>query len=188
MPCRRPTSFSLGPAKLTPAPWGTESIGYERFVQPVLDKYCGKCHQGEGKGRQKLDLTLRSGFRFFKEPYVTLVGDANYSRLKPRGCSGIAGAIMAENFAQSDPKSYVTFRPMRHLSYTSKLIHIAMSGEHNRVKVEGADLRALIAWVDASCPYRGDEEVREVPDPTFMGIAELPVRPRCKTAPIIARP
>ena len=182
------TAIRRPAAALTRPPWGVRSVSYERMVQPVLDRHCGKCHQGDGKGRHKLDLTLRPGFRFFKEPYVTLVGDANYSRLKPRGRKGVAGAIMAENFAQSDPKSYATFRPMRHLSYTSKLIHIAMSREHNSVKVGGADLRALIAWVDASCPYRGDEEVREVPDPTFMGIAELPVRPRCKTAPIIARP
>ena len=49
-----------GAMALTPPPWGAEvSIGYERFVQPVLDKYCGKCHQGDGDARAKLDLTFR---------------------------------------------------------------------------------------------------------------------------------
>jgi len=38
------------------------------------------------------------------------------------------------------------------------------------------------------CPYRGVEEVREIPDPEFQGIDWLAVRPRIKTAPIITRP
>jgi hypothetical protein len=87
-----PLAMRRPPADLTPPPWGAGvSIGYERFVQPVLDKHCGKCHQGEGKGRQTLDLTLRGGYPErggwyskagpmdpalwpFKEPYPTLVG------------------------------------------------------------------------------------------------------------------
>ena len=163
------------PSDLTPPPWGTATVGYERFVQPVLDRYCGKCHEGEGKARRKLDMTLRPA-GVFKEPYVTLVN------------SGLAGALMAENYGQSDPASYVTSPPMTHLSYTSTLIDHAMSGRHKGVKVEGVDLQKLIAWVDANCPFRGDEEIRALPDPDFAGIENLPVRPQVKSAPIIARP
>jgi len=174
---------------LTPPPWGTASIGYERMVQPVLDQYCGKCHQGEGKGREKLDLTLRPGNRwFFKEPYITLVGPAWMGHTKVAGAAGIAGAIMCENFALSDPDSYATLPPMRYLSYNSRLIEHAMSGRHNGVRVDPVSLRQLIGWVDANCPYRGDEEIRAMADPDFPGIDWLPVRPRCKTAPRIERP
>ncbi len=175
------------PVELTPPPWGTKSISYERLVQPVLDQHCGECHQGSGEGRQKLDLTLRPGFKFFKEPYVTLVGGAQFSGVSPNKV-GIAGAIMAENFAQSDPESYVTFRPMQHLSFKSKLIEIAMSGEHHGVKVDPVGLRKLIGWVDTNCPYRGHEEIMAIADPEFPGIDLLPIRPRTKTAPTIARP
>ena len=139
-----------------------------------------------------MDLTLRPGRGFFKEPYLTLVGTANYGP-KPTGnpasgqC-GIAGAILCENYEQSDPKSYVTFRPMQHLSYTSKLIDYAMSGKHYDVRVDPVGLRKLIAWVDANCPYRGEEDIRAIGDPKFAGVDVLPIRPRCKTAPIIARP
>jgi len=178
-----------GAVDLTPPPWGAEvSIGYERFVQPVLDEYCGKCHQGEGKGRKKLDLTLRPGQGVFKEPYLTLVGHAQFSRMKGQQKPGIAGALMAENYDQRDPASYATFRPMQYLSYTSRLIEIAMSGEHEGVKVDPLSLRKLIAWVDTNCPFRGEEEIRQIPDPVFPGIEFLPIRPRVKTAPLIARP
>jgi hypothetical protein len=178
------------PRDLTPPPWGTESISYEKHVQPVLDRYCGKCHQGDGEGRKKLDLTLRPGAGPFKEPYLTLVGSANYFRLpyELKNVEGIAGALKAENFAQSDPNSYKTFRPMQSLSYRSRLIEIASSGKHNDVKVDPLSLRQLIGWVDAVCPFRGDDEVRAIPDPEFAGIEALPIRPRTMTAPDVPRP
>ena len=176
--------FGRGPADLTPPPWGDESIGYERFVQPVLDKYCGKCHQGKGKGRKKLDLTLRAGHGPFKEPYLTLVGPAGWgSPAKPGPGYGIAGAIPVEARG-----NYKTIKPRTSLSYTSKLIDIASSGKHNKVKVDPRSLRRLIAWVDACCPFRGEEEVRAIADPSFPGIEKLPVRPRVRTAPRINRP
>ncbi|MFH1920731.1 MAG: hypothetical protein ABIP48_12685, partial [Planctomycetota bacterium] len=177
------------PPNLTPPPWGTASISYERLVQPVLDQYCGKCHQGDGEARKDYDLTLRPGRGVFKEPYLTLVGYAHFDRsvTDPEN-PGIAGALKAENYAQSDPASYKTFRPMQHLSYNSRLIDLASSGEHYEVKVDPVGLRKLIGWVDANCPYRGDEEIRAIPDPEFAGIDALPIRPRTKTAPNVPRP
>jgi hypothetical protein len=177
------------PPELTPPPWGTESISYERLVQPVLDRYCGECHQGDGEARKDYDLTLRPGRGVFPEPYLTLVGHAHYDRsVTDPDNPGIAGALKAENYAQSDPESYKTFRPMQYLSYTSRLVELASSGKHYDVRVDPAGLRRLIAWVDANCPYRGDEEVRAVADPEFAGIDALPIRPRTATAPHVPRP
>jgi len=177
------------PVELTTPPWGTESISYEQLVQPVLDRYCGECHQGDGEARKDFDLTLRSGAGPFKEPYLSLVGYAHYFRgVSDAKDEGIAGALKAENFDQRDPNSYLTFRPMKHLSYKSRLIEMASSGKHYDVKLDAASLRQLIGWVDANCPYRGDDEVRAIPDPNFAGIEALPIRPRTKTAPRIARP
>ena len=177
-------AIKRGPSDLAPPPWGPASISYERLVQPVLDQYCGKCHQGDGKGRKKLDMTLRPGSGPFKEPYLTLVG-AGGTGLKSHG---IAGAMMVENFGQSDPASYVTAPPMQYLSYTSKLIEIAMGGKHNDVKMDPISLQKLIAWVDCNCPYRGDEEIRAIPDPAFPRVEDLPIRPLVKSAPVIERP
>ncbi len=189
MPSKYGVAMQKPERRLEPPPWGAASISYLKLVQPVLDKHCGACHQGDGKGRKKLDLTLRKGDRwFFPEPYLTLVGGALMHKRQLGDKPGIAGAIMAENFPLSDPASYETFRPMRHLSYNSQLIEIAMSGKHHDVKVTGEDLRKLIAWVDANCPFRGEGEIREIPDPVFAGIDWLPVRPRTQTAPEVARP
>ena len=180
---------------LTPPPWGDDvSISYERFCQPILDKYCGKCHQGKGKGRKKFDMTLRGGVAErgitdpkmlpFKEPYLTLVGQA-WGGPRPAGkgaASGFAGCLNVERNHQYGP-----LKPMTMLSSTSPLIKRAMSGKHNKVKIAGDDLLRLIAWVDSNCVYRGDEEVREIPDATPKVAARFPVAPKTRTAPRIKR-
>jgi hypothetical protein len=43
-------------------------------------------------------------------------------------------------------------------------------------------------WVDTMCPYRGEEEIREIPDPDFQGVNWLAVRPRIRTAVQVNRP
>ena len=186
-PGRTGTALRAPRAELTAPPWGNESIGFDRFVQPVLDKYCGNCHQGDGPGRKELDMTPRPGDRWcYTEPYLTLVGKVSMARSGPK--DSIAGAMLCENFTTNDPNSLATFRPMRYLSCTSRLIQNASSGDHHGVKVDPHSLRRLIAWVDTNCPFRGEEEIRQMPDPDFPGIEFLPVRPRLASAPVVERP
>jgi len=194
------------PTPLTPPPWGDESIGYERFVQPVLDRYCAKCHQGDGKAREKCDLTLRPApgvfAGHFKEPYLRLIGPAAWPKPAPgkgQPGYGFAGAfpvygLTSDQVEPNDPATdshsaiWRTMRPMQYLSLRSPLIARAGSGKHHGVKVDRLNLRRLIAWVDANCPYNGEEEIRAMDDPDFPGIEDLPIRPRLITAPDIPRP
>jgi hypothetical protein len=77
---------------------------------------------------------------------------------------------------------------MTSLSYKSPLIDFVSNGKHHDVKVDPVSLQRLIVWVDAMCPYLGDEEVRAIPDPEFQGVDWLAVRPLIKNAPVIPRP
>jgi hypothetical protein len=132
-------------------------------------------------------MTPRPGDRWcYTEPYLTLVGKVSMAKSGPK--DSIAGAILCENFTTRDPNSLATFRPMRHLSCTSRLIRNASSGDHHGVKVDPYSLRRLIAWVDTNCPFRGEEEIRKMPDPDFPGVEFLPVRPRLASAPVVERP
>jgi hypothetical protein len=185
-------ALARAPSPITPPPWGDESISYMRFVQPVLDRYCGECHQGNGQAKETLDLTFR-GDGLFKEPYVLLLGNpswgAPYDPPKdPPAGFGIADTILVEAYDPRDPAAYTTPEPMTKLSYRSRLVDRASSGEHHDVKVDEVSRRRLIAWVDAMGPYRGDEEVREIADPTFQGIDWLSMRPQIKNAPVVVRP
>ncbi|MCH5374684.1 MAG: hypothetical protein JJ992_11970, partial [Planctomycetes bacterium] len=186
-------AWSRDPRPITPPPWNDDTVSYGRYVQPVLDQYCGKCHQGDGEAVKDLDLTRRPGFLMFDEPYVTLTGRPTWGQAyqlpekAPPGW-GIANMLMVEAYEKTDPRAYQTPEPMTALSYRSRLIELAASGEHYDVRVDPINLRRLIVWIDTMCPYRGAEEVREIPDPEFQGVDWLAIRPRIQTAPRIIRP
>ncbi len=163
------------------------SVGYLKDVQPVLDRYCGRCHQGDGKGKKTLDLTLR-GY----EPYTTLIGRPGWGRTNavPENLPGydLAGTLKVENFDQRDPAAYATPVPMTRLSYTSRLIALASSGKHHNVKVDPCSLLRLTLWVDTMCTYLSDAEIRVKEDPVFQGSDWLAIKPRLKSAPVLIRP
>lgn len=54
--------------------------------------------------------------------------------------------------------------------------------------MDDISLLRLSTWVDAMCPYRGEEAVRQEPDPVFQGVDGLAVRPRVRTASRSVRP
>ena len=181
------------PSTITPPPWDDRTVSFARYVRPVLDKHCGKCHQGEGKGRKTFDMTPRRGRLGFDDLYWHLTGRPSWGKAykAPKNAPpgfGIADMIMVEGYGQRDPAAYRTVEPMTRLSYKSRLIARASSGKHHKVKIDPVDLRRLIVWVDAMCPYRGDPEVRQIADPVFRGVEWLSVRPKIKTAPRIVRP
>jgi len=183
---------------ITAPPWGQEeTISYLRFCQPVLDKYCGKCHQGDKnpKARKKFDMTLRGGVPEggikdpallpFKEPYLTMLGPAWKSPIahkKNLPGFGLAGALLVEG---QKGRKLGPIKPMTVLSYTSPLIKMVRDGKHNKVKISGVDLRRLMAWVDSNCVYRGDKEIRMIND--YPNGANLPVPTLIKNAPRIDR-
>lgn len=188
-----PLALQRAPREITPPPWPDRTVSFPRYVRPVLDRYCAKCHEGDGEGRKTLDLTERPSSPVFTEPYLTLVGRPSWGApyqppQPPPPGFGMAGTLLVEAYGTLDPQAYVTPPPMSGLSHRSKLIELVTSGNHHQVKVDEISRLRLIAWIDAMCPFLGDEEIREIPDPEFQGIDWLAVRPRIRTAPRITRP
>lgn len=196
--------------KLTPPSWGAgESIGYKRFVQPVLDKHCAGCHCKEGsRAYKRLNMTYRPAAHGwwatvydrpwdispFAEPYYTLVDEkCPWGKDKPKDGRGVpknlAGLFIVEGYSTTDPKNLETLPPYSAFSPVSRLVQNAVSGNHNGIKVGGVERERLIAWVDCNGPFLGDEEIRQMYDPWSPQIEAIqtPIRPRIGTAPRINR-
>jgi hypothetical protein len=141
---------------LKPPPWGSqETISYPRFVHPVLKKHCGACHLSGGKGVKALDLTWNPDTdkgTFRCAPYDALIAG---------GGKNVAGV---RDVRGKGEEAHRTMEPREFYSTASVLIQHAMSGEHHKVKVTGEDRQRLIAWVDCNGPFRGLQEIREIPD------------------------
>ena len=207
-PQRIGIAMQKGAVEPTPPPWGRESIGYERFAQPLFDKYCIKCHNGK-KEKPKLNLTLRTSsvpWRWrghhrpgekspFKEPYVTLIGGKiGWGRDVKKNEQGVAlslsGCFIVEGYGNQQAPAAEAIKslgPKAAFSHRSKIVKNAMSGKHHNVKADADSLRRLIAWVDTNGPYLGEEEIHAMYDPHFEtnDIGAVPARVR--TAPEINR-
>ena len=188
-----PIALTREPVAITPPPWGKDTVSFARYVRPLLDRYCVECHQKDAKAKAKVDLTAKPGNLGWDQTYWLFTGNptwgAPYNRPEnPPAGFGIADMLMVEGYDTRDPQAYRTPPPMTKLSYKSRLVDLVSSGKHYEVKVDEISRQKLIAWVDAMCPYMGDEEVRQIDDPVFPGIDWLSVRPRIKTAPHIIRP
>ena len=197
------------PIQPTPPPWGSRyHLGYCADIQPIFDRYCGRCHQGDGKGREHLDLTFRpsADSGSYTEPYVTLTlgTERVHSGGFTRGCDGgVAGSLLPMVYPLR-PEDDRTLPPMTAMSYNSKLVENATSGKHHEVEVDTLSARKLIAWVDLLCPYWNENDIRSIPDPDASDpffanssypprtpgvrpFADSPYPPRMQNAPIVNR-
>jgi len=164
------------PSEITPPPWGDATISFPRFVQPILDKHCVKCHgstaltTGGGKEpKAGLDLTHRTEpGTLLSWPYVKLVFGNNPKTIADLPNTTIAGPIFPYHVYPNPEVNFPTedtvVPPLTAMSYRSKLIAIATSGKHNGVRVSPEEEARLVAWVDALCPYLGLEEIIAQPD------------------------
>jgi len=178
---------SRRPDSITPPSWGVRTLSYLKDIQPIFDRNCGKCHQGKGKARKKLDLTLRPDKQnrwggIFPEPYITLTCGSN--KVNNACTLRVEKLTIAGNFfIWLSP--YTTIPPMTRWSYKSRLINMHLHGKHNDVKLTDQEMRKLIVWVDTNCHYRSLADVLSISDPDPDWYGHWPYRPRLKSAPYV---
>ena len=133
---RRMARMQQQPDNITPPPWGAGPVNYVTQVQPILDKYCIKCHAG-AKAKKGVDLT-GDKTRFFSMSYESLThgGQVRYYYIN-RGPSGVFPALGTG-------------------SWVSKLTEL-LESDHGKekVKVDDTSRRCIYAWIDANVPYYG---------------------------------
>jgi len=126
------------PSAISPGPEGTRPLSFPLLVQPVLDRHCVRCHDGQaGPGKSPLALTgqVQDGFtRSYQnlKPFVRWNewGGASLNQTVTRpGCSG----------ADQSPLTQV-LGDATHASQTA---------------LPDAGRRRLYLWLDANAPFYG---------------------------------
>lgn len=135
----RPTiAMRREPSRLQPGPDGSQPFSFPCLVQPVLDRNCVRCHDGqEGPGRSKLALTGET-MKNFSRAYLSL---KPYLRWYEWGGASI---------------SQIATHPGRIGADESPLTKILEDANHaTKVNLSEADRRRLYLWLDANVPFYG---------------------------------
>lgn len=127
---------------LTPPPWGAEPFDYERFVQPVLDAHCVRCHDIQSD----VKLDLRGSHDTDRVP-------ASYRSLIEGGWVHYFDWAYGSRHFKAEPLSFGTLR--------SRLFDVLTDPDHETVALKTGELRALKAWIDLNCPLWPDYRHRE---------------------------
>ncbi len=142
---RATMAMRAGPQKLAPFYGPPRGFSFIKEVQPILDKHCIKCHNGQKKkpslkltGEQSVDRGSRRKF------------SASYMALTERGRDKVKYVAYAD--VQSAPPM---LPPYIAGSAKSKLITVLEKG-HNKVELSNEELDKIKCWIDLLIPFCGD--------------------------------
>jgi formylglycine-generating enzyme required for sulfatase activity len=135
-----PSQFRLAsvrrPQRITPWYGPTRGFSFQREVQPVLDRNCVGCHNGQtDQGRSLPDLRVdgSAGWQNFTPSYVAL------------------HPFVRRPGPESD---YFLQRPLEFHASTSELVQMLRKGHHG-VQLNAEDWDRLITWIDLNVPDHG---------------------------------
>jgi len=121
------------PDRITPPPWGEGPVDFVKQVQPVLDKYCVKCHSGATPDGG-IDLS-GDKTRLFNMAFETLVFTPG----------------LVERY-HINPGPTGNFPPLATGSWVSRLTKLL---ETKYKDVDDESRRRIYTWIDANVPYYG---------------------------------
>ena len=128
---KRVIASQKAPHTLTPPEGGTRSFTFDLEVQPILDRACIACHNGEGKA-----FDLRGGKKDGKG-YGT-----SYLNLHPYV------------HRQGGEGDMVVLYPYEYHPNTSELVRLLKKGHYN-VQLTDAEWRKIYNWIDYNAPDKG---------------------------------
>ena len=128
---KRVIASQKAPHVLTPPEGGTRSFTFDLEIQPILDRACIACHNGEGKA-----FDLRGGKKD-KKGYGT-----SYLNLHPYV------------HRQGGEGDMVVLNPYEYHPNTSELVRLLKKGHYN-VQLTDAEWRKIYNWIDYNAPDKG---------------------------------
>lgn len=141
-PTERPLA-ALGRAPAAIEPWhgAARGFGWDREVQPVIDKYCVGCHDGGPRPGGEPLVDLRRA-----EPRRLPLSDAPF----PPAFYELRRFVRSPGL-EGDPQ---VLRPAEYHADTTPLVQMLRKGHHN-VRLDEEAWDRLITWLDLNAPAYG---------------------------------
>lgn len=126
------TTAALGePAEIEPWQGSARPFAFNLEIEPVLDRYCVSCHDGQHVDRP--DFANRDRAGNFNKAYM-----ATHPYVRRPG-----------------PESDIhVFQPMEYHANTSELVQMLKIGHHG-VELDAEAWEILYTWIDLNVPFRG---------------------------------
>ena len=150
------------PVAITPWYGPARGFDFEREVQPVLNGYCVRCHDGtrDAKGRRKVDLRPEKDHPGYRG---LVISDLGVNRMHPAMKAKTKGRIRytpaydallpyIRRVSIEDDVSLLT--PGEYHADTSELIQMLAKG-HQGLKLDGEAWGRLVTWIDLNAPCHG---------------------------------
>ena len=162
------------PSAIIPPPWGVQTFGFPKLVQPILDKKCTSCHGAKVANDKDTGIVpdLRPGagkdgaYAFVPNVY-TIYGEGYKKCYKHQSYWALLKYVK-----RADINDYLT-PPGSWGSNISPLTKSLGEGKHHKnVKLTTAEKRILYTWIDCNVPYLDDWEKYSV-DPEVRKLAKV---------------
>ena len=136
------------------APWygPTRGFAFHREVQPVLDRHCVGCHDGQPRedGGRIPDLRGDEIITDWKSAFPGSVNGRPYA-----GKFSVAYAELHRFVRRPGIESdYHLLTPMEFHADTTELVQMLAKGHHG-VELDGEAWDRLVTWIDLNAPYHG---------------------------------
>ncbi len=170
---RRRLAAARSPDRIEPWYGPPRGLDFERDVQPVLDKYCVACHNGQPRpdGRQIADLRCERYAKNYRGRELTRLGA---TRLHPAVREALGGTAVRYTPAYEALVPYIRrvniedhvglLVPGEYHADTSELIQMLSKGHYN-IRLDEEAWDRLVTWIDLNGPCHGTwGEVSPIPD------------------------
>ena len=151
-PASLATSLALHqpPAEIKPWYGPTRGFSYAREVQPVIDKHCVSCHNGQpwSDGREIADL--RGTVRITDWSSNMPGNGGEYAGKFSVGYAELHRYVRRPGI-ESD---YHLLEPLEFHADTTQLVQTLAKGHYN-VQLDAEAWDRLITWIDLNCPFHG---------------------------------
>ena len=151
-PAKSFLAMNQPPSEITPWRGPLRGFSYAREVQPVIDRHCVSCHNGQPRPDGSTIADLRGTVKLADWNSVT-PGNGGYAKTAGKFSVGYAALhrYVRRPGIESD---FHVLEPLEFHADTTHLVQLLKQG-HYGVQLDAEAWDRLVTWIDLNTPYHG---------------------------------